>query len=38
VLNRGSVGRSKIIVFGTRETIETAMVVSATPIKWMRVG
>lgn len=38
VLDRASVGRGRVVIFGTNESIETKMMVSATPIRWIRAG
>lgn len=36
VLDRASLGRGRVVVFGGIETIETNKIISATPIRWQR--
>lgn len=38
ILDRGSIGRARVTIFGTREKYETPLIVSASPVKWMRIG
>lgn len=38
VLDRGSVGRGRIVVFGGTETLESSQIISATPVRWIRAG
>lgn len=37
-LDRASVGRARVTVFGSSEVIESAQPISATPVKWTRAG
>lgn len=38
VLERGRLGKGRVTVFGGTETIESSQVVSAAPVRWLRIG
>jgi len=38
VLDRASRGKSRILIFGGSETVESSHVISATPVRWTRHG
>lgn len=38
VLDRASVGRGRVVLFGTQESIESDEIISAAPIRWQRAG
>lgn len=38
VLERPAIGKGRIVPFGALDAVETEMMISATPVKWLRAG